>query len=245
MASKSPRIALHLLVGLTGLVLAAQLLLTIWPAVGVYVNTITFVILLAFAVRRPALRSFTLLLAVIPVVAWISLIIATDIPRLFATYGILLALGITFKRQVSFRRDILPHVPHISPRHYLIALGVGVILGGLSLAIPHTHPITTLPLVVALPACVVFAFAEELYVRGLIQQQVSQYVSANFAILLAAAAGLCLSAGQGSVWLILLALISHGILSVLYRFIPRLALTTLANSTMKILWVVAASFTIH
>ncbi len=244
-APPSPHRPALFLAGLVGLVFAAQLCLAVWPLAGAYLNTIVFMALLAIAVRRPIVRPFALLLAIVPVVAWISLVIPADTPRLFAIYGVLLALGVAFKLQLPPSQSLLARVPRLTFRHYFIALGTGVALGGISLTMAHAHPIAVLPLAIALPACIVFAFAEELFLRGLVQHQASRVVTANTAALLAIVAGICLSVGQGSVWLILLAFVGHGALSLLYRFLPSLALTTLANSTMKILWVAAVGFTIH
>jgi len=226
------------IVALAFLSVAVPQLALLWrPAVGAYATAMMLLALMTLALRKERLRKLALAAAVYP----LSLFIAMTLPitgtfdRAAAFYDVLLLFSIAYSLIFALTP---PYEKTLSRKTYLLWLPIMVVvgeaLGGLGYALLRHHyefTGTVVPLVVGAG---VFAIAEELFFRGLLQRQAAKVMHPAAATAAASLAYAAAAIGHGT-WLpAAFALLSGAALSTIFYFKPSVLLTTIANMTMKL-----------
>jgi membrane protease YdiL (CAAX protease family) len=216
----------------------------IWNnTVGLYMNVASLLILLAIALIREDARKVSISLAIIPVAQMVTSTILMPNSFYAATifYDTILLFALTYR--YLFALDAPIKSTRMGARAYFIMLSLMVVLGQmlglLTYAFLRHHYVFTqisLPLVAA--CCFVFAFAEEMLLRGLVQQQAAKVFHPAVAAFLTSILYVILTIGHAATLLTLGPAIVTGIvLSVVYYYKQNLILTTTINAFSKLVYV--------
>lgn len=224
------------------LAVAAPQLSLLWrPVLGVYATATALVMLLALALKVGNVRQLAISSAIIPMAMLVSLTLPQQdaFARSAEFYDIMLLLALVYGRMfsigksramLSFKKKYLILLPlMVLVGQALGVLGFGMLRG------QYAYSATPLSLVAA--TTVVFAIAEELLFRGLIQQQARKVVHPVVAAIIASLAYAVIFAVHGSFMPFAYALIAGTVLSVIYYFKQNLLLTMTANIAMKLTFV--------
>jgi len=209
------------------------------PLVGVYATVAALAALLILALRSEQARRLAIVAAILPVTLLVSLSLPQ--PDAFSQagefYSTVLLLVIMCNYTFSFHEPLDLSV--LRKQYWLVLplmVVIGEVLGALGYGALHStayifHGVPTY--LVAIGA-VIFAVAEELLFRGLIQQHASKIVHPMVAAALAAAAYTTVYVAHGTILPAVFALLSGTVLSTIYYFKQNLVLTTTANAVMKL-----------
>jgi len=209
------------------------------PIVGAYINAAAFVVLLLLALWRPAARQLAVSAAILPVVNMVSLTLpqTTVYNQTMVFYDALLLIALIYR--FVFTLDQPLESTRMSLKGYAVALPIMVVIGEVLAVIGfgmlrhhYTFDHNSLPLVAA--SAVVFAFAEEAFFRGLIQQRAALVMKPVLAALLSVVLYTAVSFGHITYLAPLFALISGIVLSFTYYKKQNLVLTATINAAMKL-----------
>lgn len=210
------------------------------PVLGVYATAAALSVLLTLGIKIPKARKLAIAASILPIAAMVNLSlpeIRNTLARISVQYAVLLLLGASYV--YIFREDNPLRKIRTCLGCYLnvlpIMVVIGEVLGAVSYAVlRHRYPYKGTPLHYVAAATVIFAIAEELVFRGLIQRQAAKLMHPVAAGVLAVITYVAATIGTGSVLPALFALMSGITLSAIYYFIPNLVLTTFTNITMKL-----------
>lgn len=233
------------------LVAASQLSLWWKPTLGVYVNAGTFVVFCALALWRESYRKLAISLAILPVATMITLSLpqSSDFAQAVVFYDALLLLTLIYR--FWFTIDEPLQNTSLTMRGYSLTLPlmlvVGQILGTVGyfmLRNFYAYAPTSLPLVAV--TSVVFAIAEEMLFRGLIQQRAAKIVHPALAAALSALLYTFASISHSTPLVPLFALLSGAVLSFTYYKKQNLLLTITINAMSKLAYIgLLATFTLR
>ena len=227
----------------------AQAALFIQPIVGAYITGIAFALLVGLALWKEKVRELAVSAAILPAATMISLSLpqTTAFAQITIFYVIILALALVYRFVLTL--DYPLSRTSMSRRSYLYAIPLMIVIGEVLGAggyglLRHQYPFdhTALPLVAA--ALAVFAIAEEMMFRGLIQQQGSLTLNAKVAAVLSAVLYTLYLFGHTGSWL---SPLMGGIMGIVLAFVyykkPNLLLTITLNMAAKLTYVgLMASF---
>jgi membrane protease YdiL (CAAX protease family) len=224
-------------------IVGAQISLFEKPIVGVYVNAAAFAILVALGLWKARARELAISAAILPV----SMMITLSLPQTstFAQsvvfYDAILIMALVYR--FMFTLDEPVGNTSLKLRGYLLVLPLMLVLGqamgGLGYSIlrhQYTFGHTALPLVAA--ASVVFAIAEEVLFRGLIQQRAMKVLHPITALVLSAVLYASFTFGHAGSYLApLFGLIMGIVLAFTYYKKQNLILTIALNAGSKLAYV--------
>lgn len=223
-------------------VVVAQLCLRWKSTVGMYVNAASFATLVGMALWREAFRKVAISAAILPVVVMVNLCLpqSSNFDQAVVLYDTLLLLTLVYR--FMFALDEPVQSTALTLRGYGLTLPLMVVLGQLlgllGYGMLRTHYIYTLisyPLVAA--AVAVFAIAEEMFFRGLLQQRASKVLHPAMAAVLSAVTYASFTLDRAT-WLApLFGLIMGGVLSFIYLKKQNLLLTITVNAMSKLAFI--------
>ncbi|HEY8999170.1 MAG TPA: CPBP family intramembrane glutamic endopeptidase [Candidatus Saccharimonadales bacterium] len=230
---------------------ASQLSLWWKPALGVYVNAGAFAALCGLALWRESYRKFAISLAILPVATMITLSLpqSSNFAEAVVFYDALLLLTLVYRFWFTLDEP-LPNTA-LTGRGYALTLPLMLIVGQVlgtagyfMLRNYYPYEPTSLPLVAA--SSVVFAIAEEMLFRGLIQQRAAKIMHPVVAAALSAALYTFASVGHSTLLVPLFALLSGIVLSFTYYKKQNLLLTITINAMSKLAYIgLLATFTLR
>lgn len=224
------------------LLAAAQLSLRWRPAVGVYVNAGVFAAFCGLALWREQFRKLAISLAILPVAMMITLSLpqANNFAEAVVFYDALLLLALVYR--FWFTIDEPVQSTALAARGYGLTLPlmvvVGQALGGVGYLLLRMHYMylpVSLPLVAA--ASVVFAIAEEMLFRGLIQQRAAKVMHPALAAVLSAVAYALFTIDHSTSLGPLFGLLMGAVLSFIYFKKQNLLLTITVNAMSKLAYI--------
>jgi membrane protease YdiL (CAAX protease family) len=225
------------------LLLATQLSLFEKPIVGVYINAVSFAVLIGLGLWQARVRQLSISVAIVTVATMITL----SLPQtsIFAQsvvfYSALLIMGLVYR--FMFTLDEPVETTKLRLRGYTLAIPLMLVIGealgsagyGL-LRHQYTFGHTALPLVAA--ASVVFAISEEVVFRGLIQQQAMKVLHPIVAAVLATILYTSFTFGHAGSYLApLFGLLNGIVLAVTYHKKQNLLLTITINAASKLVYI--------
>jgi membrane protease YdiL (CAAX protease family) len=211
------------------------------PVLGVYATAASLLLLLALSHWSEKARKLAISAAILPttMLVGISLPQQDAFARSAVFYDAILLLALVYGYVFTMNE---PRSATSLGKKYIILLPlmvvIGQALGALGFGMlrgQFPYHGTSLSLVAS--TAVVFAIAEELLFRGLIQQQAMKVVHPIMAATIAALSYAAVFAAHGSYLPVVFALISGAILSTVYYFKQNLILTTTTNIAMKLVFV--------
>lgn len=222
-----------------GLLAAAQATLIWAPKTGIYLNALALAGLTTVALLRKPARATAISMAILPVATMItaSFLLHNALGQAAVFYAAILLLALLYR--YIFTLDEPLSNTKLSLRGYGLTLPLMVLTGQVAGLIGygllrHHYPYAgySLPLVAAL--AVVFAFAEEMLLRGLIQQQGSRLFHPAAAALATTVLYVLLSISHGTMLTVPAGLILGAVLSFTYYKKQNLILTTAINAAAKL-----------
>ncbi len=225
-----------------GLLIAAQATLIWAPRVGIYINAVALAGLVTIAITQVAARALATSMAILPVATMItaSLMPHTVIGQTSVLYAALLLLAITYRYIFTF--DEPAAKTKLTLKGYGLALPL-MIVGGQAvgaigyLFLRHHYPYNGYSLPLIALAAVVFAFAEEMFLRGLVQQQGSKLFHPAMAAFGTTILYVLLSIDHHTMLSIPAALLLGATLSFTYYKKQNLILTTTINAAAKLAYI--------
>ena len=223
-------------------IIGAPIAFVIRPVVGVYVNALALASLAALALWQRKYREVAISAAILPVASMIGMIL----PKLsvFTTitiyYAAILLLALWYRYSFTLNQSVVSS--RMKLKDYALAIPlvglVGIALGTLGYDLSNNHyDYKGTALLLAGISAIIFAFTEEMFFRGLIQQRASKIMHPILAAILAAVlygvVGLGMHASYSN---IIYALVAGAVLSAIYFKKQNLLLTTTANAAMKIVY---------
>jgi membrane protease YdiL (CAAX protease family) len=238
------------LISLT-LLIAAQATLIWAPAVGVYLNALALAGLVAIALWRMAARKAAISLAIIPVANMVTATILphTVIGSTVIFYSVVLLLSLAYRFMFTLNYDTLR--TQLRPKGYGFGLPLMVVAGQLVGLVGygflrHHYPYTGYSLPLIALAAVVFAFAEEMLLRGLIQQQGELLFHPLMAALATTVLYVFLVLDHGTMLTLPVAILFGASLSFVYYKKKNLLLTFTLNAAAKLTYIgLVASFVLR
>jgi membrane protease YdiL (CAAX protease family) len=233
------------------LFVASQVTLTWEPSVGVYLNTLTLAYMMALALRVEGLRGFGIGVSILPLanMVTISFFPSRSFNATVIFYMTMLLLALLYRYLLTL--DYPTSRTRLGKLGYgigiPIALVSGQIIGAVGYLFLHDHYLYTgisLP-TIALYA-VTFAVAEEMVLRGLIQQRGIQFFGARLAALLSMIVGVALMVSHTTVLAVPVAILLQIACAATYYRKQNLLLTITLNATAKLVYIgLVATFVLH
>ena len=227
------------------LVGAAQTALYLRPLVGVYVDAVSFAILIGLALRRERSRHFLIAVSIIP----LAMLVGLSLPKTNAFQQttnlalIFLVLGLTYQYLFTIDYPLERTRLRLTRQGYLFAIPLMVVLGqalgllGYGLLRQQYDFRGTSLIFVALGA-VVYAIAEEILFRGLIQQKAMQLCHPAIAAAVTTLLYASLTVGhRGGILTPVFGLILGAVLSVIYYRKQNILLTMTINISAKLTYI--------
>ena len=224
------------------LMLATQLTLMHAPVVGLYVNVISLTVFGSVALLSVSLRKLSISLAIIPVTQMVSSTIMTS--NVFMTdivfYTVLLALVLVYRYLFTLDEPVADS--QLKAKGILVGVPLMVLIGqilgiGTYAILRHNYPFDGISVTLVVAACIIFAIAEEMFLRGLVQQQVSRIVHPLLAAFLAVVLYVALAFNNHIPVTLGAALFSGLILAGVYYLKRNVLLCIALNASSKILYV--------
>ena len=221
---------------------APQITLLWRPMVGTYVTVASLAALIILAAKSPKARTVAISAAILPLVTMVNLCLPQTgtFAQMVVFYDSLLLLALVYR--FMFTLDEPVENTQLTARGYAFALPlmivIGQVLGVIGYFMLRNHydyKAISLPLVAA--ASVVFAFAEETFFRGLLQQRAARVLHPAVATLLSIVAYSLTSVGTSTILPAVMALLSGSVLSLTYYKKQNLILTTTINATTKLVFI--------
>ncbi len=224
-------------------IVATQVTLYIQPVAGVYVNAAALAYLTGLALLQARYRALCIVVSLIPAgtMVLLSLPTTTAFNRTASLYGFLLVFGLIYRHLVVFATNdgASASSTRLGLRGYARQLPTMIVAGqlfgliGYGLLRSHYDFHDTLTPIVA-GSAIIFALAEEIVFRGLIQQQARQIIKPFAAGALSAVIFAAMAIGQGMPWAPIFALFLGAGLSYIYNRKPNILLTWIVNVACKL-----------
>lgn len=221
------------------LAIAAPQVGLLWrPLLGVYATAASLVLLLALALQVEKLRKLALSAAIVPTAMLVLLTLPQQdaFARSAEFYDVILLLALVYGRMFAMgkSRSMLS-----LKKKYLILLPLMVVIGQVLGAagfgmLRGQYPYQGTPLALVASTAVIFAIAEELLFRGLIQEYARKVVHPVTAAVITSLAYAVMFAVHGSIMPFGYAVLAGVVLCGIYYFKQNLLLTMTANIAMKL-----------
>lgn len=231
------------LISVCALLLLVTQVTLIWASMaGIYMNVVTLLVLTGCALWREQVRKLCISLAILPAAQMVSssIILNTNFHIASLFYGDLIILSMMYR--YLFTLDEPVEVSRLKQRGYVYGVPLMLVLGQLLgvvgyLFIRNHYPYngTSLPLVAL--ASVVFAFAEETFLRGLVQKQAGRVVNPIFAVVVTTALYIGLAISHTTMLTVGPAVLIGTMLSLTYYFKQNLLLGVTINAAAKLTYV--------
>jgi membrane protease YdiL (CAAX protease family) len=215
----------------------------IWaPRVGLFASVACFIVLIVLSLRRELARPVLISLAVLPVANIVSSSFITHsvLTRTTIFYVTVLVLAQLYR--YFFALDTPLKITKLSARGYAFALPamvvVGQVLGLIGYAfLRHQYAFShvSLPLIAVLS--VLFAICEEIFLRGLIQQQAARLFHPLIAAIIAASIYIFLALSHQTLLTLGPAIFMGIALSMTYYKKQNLLLTVAMNAAAKLTYI--------
>lgn len=231
-----------------GSIVATQATLIWSPKIGIYINAGALMILVALALIKADARKLAISTAIIPVS---TIIVASFMPsnvfgKIVVFYDAVLLLALLYRFIFTLEEPV--KVTRLTARGYAFTLPlmavIGEILGVISyLFLRHHYPYYGYSLPLVAVVSVVMAFAEEMLLRGLIQQQASKIFHPALAALSTTILYVFLGLSHVTMLTLPVAILIGAVLSITYYYKQNLILTTTINAVAKLAYLgLVASF---
>jgi len=221
---------------------ASTLTLTFHPVAGVVVNAAVLAFLIGLALWREPVRKLATSVAILPVVTLLSLSLPAT--NAFAESAVIYAslLLLTLVYRYIFTLDQPLTFSRLTLRGYGLALPLmvvlGQVLGVLAYGLQrHSYSFSATPTALVALAAVVFAAAEEMFFRGLVQQQAAKVMHPVIAAILSAGLYTIVSINHATILAPLFGLITGAVLAATYYKKQNLILTTTINAAAKLTYI--------
>lgn len=239
---RQTRSSFWILIGCMVLLAATQVVLAYNARVGIFMNLATLVVLLVIALFREDLRNISTSLAILPVVQMVasSFIFPNAFVRVTILYSVLLLLTLVYRYLFTLdaprEHSRLQLKGHAFGVPLMLVLGEAVgVLGFFFLR--NDYPFAHVALPVVCLAMIVFAFAEEMFLRGLVQKQAEDVVKPWFSMALTSVLYACLAFTTTTLLSIGPALAMGVVLALVYRYKHNLLLSVTINAAAKLTYV--------
>jgi membrane protease YdiL (CAAX protease family) len=224
------------------LIVAAQATLIWAPTVGVYLNALALAGLTAIGLTQAAARKVAISLAIIPVANMVtaSVMARTVIGSTVLFYSAILLLALFYRFMFTLNYSTLR--TQLLPKGYGFGLPLMVVTGQIVGLIGfgflrHYYPYTGYSLPLIALAAVVFAFAEEMLLRGLIQQQGELLFHPAMAAIGTTILYVFLVLDHSTMLTLPVAILMGGMLSFVYYKKKNLLLTFTLNASAKLAYI--------
>jgi len=227
---------------IAAVIVATQVTLAVTTIGGIYINAAAFLILVGLALWKERARTLAISATILPVANMISLALpqTTEFAQTVVFYDSILVLALIYR--FMFVLDQPLQETRLGKLGYLTALPlmaiIGQVLGVIGyLMLRHHYAFdhTSLPLVAA--CVVVFALAEEIFFRGLIQQRGSTLFNPVLAAILSLILFVFSTIGHVSILSPIFALILGLVLVTTYFKKQNLILTFTINAVTKLAYI--------
>lgn len=224
------------------LLVGTQVGLVLVPALGLSLNVFTLFVLTGGALLRDQVRKVSISLAIIPIAQMTSSTIITHNAFLAAAvlYSLLLVLTLVYR--YMFTLDEPTEATRLRLKGHAFGLPLmlvlGESLGGLGYAfLRHHYQYTHISLPLVAAACIVFAFAEEMLLRGLVQQQASRIAHPVVAVVLTSVLYTTLAFNHTTFLTLGPAVAMGTALALVYHYKRNLLLSVTINAAAKLTYV--------
>ena len=240
-------VAVLILLGLA----ATNLTLVFNPLAGVIVNAAFLVLLIGLALWKEPVRKLAISVGILPVANMlvISLPPVTPFVQLTVFYVTILLLTLVYRFMFALEAPLSWSKLQLKGYAFTIPLMVvlGQLLGLLAYALlRHNYPFPTLSVGTVAISAVAFAFTEEMFFRGLVQQQGAKALNPVIAAILSATTFALVAVNHTTIWTPIFALVAGGVLAITYYVKPNLVLTTIINAAYKLTYLgLLATFVLH
>jgi len=233
-------------------IIATQLTLAYRPLGGVYVDAAAIVLLVTMAMSREKARFLVISVTVLPVTNLLMLALPHQdaFAQAVIFYDTLLLLTLIYRYWFSDDQPVKN--TSLALKNYLFLLPLMIIIGqvlgfvGYGLLRRHFAFTHQGSLVLISLAAVIFAFAEEMLFRGLIQAEATRIMNKLLAAILSAGLYAALFIDHASALPFLFGVIAGCVLSAAYYIKPNLVLTTTINASMKLVYIaLLATFVLY
>lgn len=218
----------------------SQLLLLAAPVAGVFANAMALVLLAALAIRSDRARTMAIAICILPLATMVSLALpqGNALNQSAVLYAVLFVLAIAYHYIFPYDKS----AGKLTWKGYLAIaptmIVAGQVLGALAYGmLRNEQSFGGISLPVITIAMILFSLAEEIFFRGLIQEQASRAVNPIVATALTATLYTLMTLPIGSITTTLFAASSSTILSCIYYTKPNIVITTITNITLKVLFV--------
>jgi len=219
-----------------------QITLSTRSLAGVYANALALVLLIGLALWKKQARMLAISASILPAANMVNLALPqnTVLAQTVVFYSSLLILALVYRFMFALDQPI--EKSKLGKRGYLTILPLMILVGQLlgvigyfMLRHHYSFSITPLPL---LAACsIIFAFTEETFFRGLIQQQGSMVLNPALAALLSLIVFTSATIGHVTILSPLFALIAGLVLVTTYFKKQNLILTITINAVAKLVYI--------
>jgi membrane protease YdiL (CAAX protease family) len=220
-------------------VAAAQITLIWSPRVGVFINALALVIAIAIAIAKDDLHKTAVSLGILPIVNMvvISFMPSQRFTNSIVFYDVLLLLALVYRFIFTTSEPVKKS--SLGLNGYAIGLPIMIVVGEILSVIGfvflrHHYQYRGISLPLVALAAVVFAFAEEMFLRGLIQQQGSKVFNPLMAAFGTTLLYVVLGLYHGTMLSIPVAVVIGATLSYTYYKKQNLVLTTTMNAVAKL-----------
>jgi membrane protease YdiL (CAAX protease family) len=221
---------------------SSQLVLKNHAQVGSYLNGLAIAALLGLSVFYERARNLALSAAILPVATLISLSLPniSSFAQTVVFYDSILVLGLIYR--YLFILDSTQENSRVKLRNYAIFIPLMAVVGQLLGLIGYTllrhhYPFHGISLPFVAVSVTVFAFTEETFFRGLIQNKGRQVIHPIFAAILTVALFVLATIDHSTLLAPVFALILGSVLSITYYFRQNLVLTGTINLATKLAYV--------
>lgn len=221
---------------------ATQLAFYNKSVLGIYFDVATFALLLAIALYSAKARMLAISAAIIPITNVVGLCLPQSNFYISSIiyYSTLLLFALMYRFMFTLEEPV--SISALRRRYFYgvpLMIFIGEILGLFGYVLLRRHyPFKGISLPLVFASVVVFAIAEEMYFRGLIQQLSSKLMHPVMSIGLTVICYTVSSIGHQNLWLnSLFALTAGTFLSITYYKKQNLVLTIALNSIMKLTYI--------
>ncbi|HUC90009.1 MAG TPA: CPBP family intramembrane glutamic endopeptidase [Patescibacteria group bacterium] len=225
---------------IAGVIGVSQLLLLVAPVAGVFANVVALALLAAFAIRSDRTRTMAIAASILPLATMVSLALpqSNALDQSAVLYSVLFVLAFAYHYIFPYDKS----AGKLTWKGYLAIaptmIVAGQVLGALSYGVlRNEQSFGGISLPVVTIAMILFALTEEIFFRGLIQEQASKAINPIVAPVLTATLYTLMTLPIGSIATTLFAASSSIILSCIYYTKPNIVITTIANMTLKVFFV--------
>jgi membrane protease YdiL (CAAX protease family) len=243
-----PNIGLAVIVAMA--VIGSQATLIWVPRVGLFVDVACFVLLTTLALMRSAARPFLISLAVLPVTNIVSSSVITHnfLARTTIFYVTLLLLAELYR--YTFSLDAPVTSTRLTWRGYAFALPLMVVTGQAIGLIGYAflrnrYEFSGVSLSIMIPLSILFALCEEIFIRGLVQQQAAKLFHPGVVVLLTSLLYVFMSTSRATMLTLGPSIFLGLALAITYSKKQNLLLTTAMNAASKLTYIGLVATFIH